>query len=427
MEDYFGMKLTSMDVRRLGEGKHGDGHGLILHVVTKDRRNLLFRYVLRGRERNMGLGSFPTVSLAEAREAHQAARKLLAQGIDPIDQRRGEQEAAKSEAAAKTTFADAARDYIAGQEAGWRNPKHAPQWRASMRNHVFPHIGTMAVGEIDPNAVLRVLHPIWFTKPETGSRIRSRIELILDYATVRGWRSGPNPAIWRGNLKLALPAKTKVRAVEHYAALDWREAPAFMVKLREREGMGASALRFAILTAARSGEVRGATWDEIDLDRAIWTIPASRTKGGREHRVPLSQAAIDVLVHEQQFRDGSGLVFLGQRYGVAMSDMTLSAVLRRMGHGDLTVHGFRSTFRDWAAETTGHPNHVVEQALAHTIGNAVEAAYRRGDLFEKRAALMSDWAAFLAKPAAEVVPLRTRQGAQEAATRPEAVAVGGNR
>jgi integrase len=402
------MKLSALDVRRLHKpGKYGDGDGLVLHVVTKDRRNWLFRYARGGRERWMGLGNVEIVSLSEAREAALAARKLLAKGIDPIDQRRSDKKAAAAEAAAKTTFADAAREYVAAHAPGWRQARHPQQWHGSLTKHAFPHIGTTAVGEIDTNAVLRVLQPIWHVKPETASRIRSRIELILDYATVRGWRTGPDPAIWRGNLKLVLPAKAKVHKVEHFAALDWREAPAFMASLREREGMGAAALMFAILTAVRSGEVRGATWNEIDLDRAIWTIPKERMKkGDREHRVPLSDAAMDILAREEQHRDGSGLVFLGQRYGVKMSDMTLSAVLRRMNRGDLTVHGFRSCFRDWAAEVTSHPNHVVEQALAHAIGNAVEAAYRRGDLFEKRVALMSDWAAFLAKPTVDVVLLR---------------------
>ena len=357
------MPLSALDVKRLREpGRYVDGDGLLLHVVTKDRRNWTYRYIgEHGRERWMGLGSANNVSLAEAREAAQEARKLRRQGIDPIDHRRNQKQAAQVEAAAKTTFADAAEAYITAHAAGWRQARHPKQWRGSLARHAFPVIGAMAVGEIDANAVLRVLQPIWHTKTETASRIRSRIELVLDYATVRGWRSGPNPAIWRGNLKLVLPPEGNVHKVKHYAALDWREAPAFMAKLRTRGGMGAAALRFAILTAARSGEVRGARWEEIDMERAIWIIPAGRMKGGREHRVPLSPAALDVLAREQQFADGSGLVFLGQRHGVMMSDMTLSAVLRRMGHGDLTVHGCRSTFRDWAAETTSYPNHVVER------------------------------------------------------------------
>jgi integrase len=428
MEDHFSVALSALDMRRLRKpGRYVDGDGLLLHVVTKERRNWIYRYIgEHGRERWMGLGSANDVSLAEARDAAQAARKLRAQGIDPIDQRRGEKQAAKVEAAAKTTFAQAAEAYITAHASGWRQARHPQQWRGSLAKHAFPVIGAMPVGEIGTNDVLRVLQPIWHTKTETASRIRSRIELVIDYATVRGWRSGPNPAIWRCNLKMLLPRKAQVHKVEHYAALDWREAPAFWAKLRTRAGMGAAALKFAILTGARSGEVRGALWSEIDMERAIWTIPPRRAdnktgmKGGFQHRVPLSAAAIDLLTRERQFTDGSGLVFLGQRPGGMMSDMTLSAVLRRMGYGDLTVHGFRSTFRDWAAETTAHPNYVVEQAQAHAVGNAVEAAYRRGDLFAKRAALMDEWAAYLAQPAAKVVPRadpRWRRSGPDSVTR----------
>lgn len=225
---------------------------------------------------------------------------------------------------------------------------------------------------------------------------------MLSYATARGWRDGANPAVWRGHLQLMLPARAKVRAVEHHAALDWREAPAFMVELRKRNSFGAKALEFLILTAARSGEVRGATWDEIDLDHGVWTIPAARMKGVRPHRVPLSAPAPGILHAMAELRDGSGLVFLGQKQGKPLSDMSLTAVLRRMARGELTAHGFRSTFRDWAAESTHYPNHVVELVLAHAIGDKVEAAYRRGDLFDRRTALMDDWAAYLAEARSQV-------------------------
>jgi integrase len=405
------VKLTATGLKRLGLGMYGDGDGLWLRVVTPERRSWLFRYQRQGKAHEMGLGSFPAVSLAEAREKVQAARKLLSNGIDPLDQRRAERQAAEAEEARATTFGEAAAAYIAAHEAGWRNAKHAAQWRSTLATYAEPMIGAMACGAIETADILKVLQPIWTKKPETATRLRGRLEMILSYAAVRGWREGPNPAVWRGHLQLMLPARGKVAPVVHHAALDWREAPAFMAKLRAREGMGARALEFAILTGARSGEVRGAEWAEIDLDRAEWIIPAKRMKAKRAHRVPLSEPALALLREQAKLKDGSGLVFFGQRRGVIMSDMTLTAVLRRMGRGELTAHGFRSTFRDWAAETTGHPNHVVEAAIAHAISDKVEAAYRRGDLFEKRAVLMDDWAAFLGRQPAEVVPLTGRRGA----------------
>jgi integrase len=403
------MKLTATRIKHLSPGKHGDGDGLWLHVVTAERRSWLFRYQRQGKAREMGLGSFPVVSLADAREKAQAARKLLSNGIDPLDQRKAEHQAAEIEEARATTFAEAAEACIASHEAGWRNAKHAAQWRSTIQTYAAPVIGAKACNAIETNDILKVLQVIWTKKPETATRLRGRLEMILSYATARRWREGPNPAVWRGHLQLLLPSRRKVAPVQHHAALDWREAPAFMKKLRAREGMGARALEFAILTAVRSGEVRGAQWAEIDIDTAEWVIPAERMKAKREHRVPLSEPAIALLREQAKLRDGSGLVFLGQRHGVVMSDMTLTAVLRRMGRGELTAHGFRSTFRDWAAETTAHPNHVVEKALAHAISDRTEAAYRRGDLFEKRATLMDDWAAFLGRKTAEVVPLTRRR------------------
>ncbi len=402
------MKFNAAAVRRRlrKPGKHNDGRGLILHVVTEGRGNWVLRYSRSGRERAMGLGS-ASVAIAdeEAREKAQAARKLLAQGIDPIDHRHGVQAAAQVGQAARVTFAEVAARYIAAHEAGWRNPKHCKQWRSTLGAYAEPVIGATPVGAIDTDMVLRVLQPIWNSKPETASRVRSRIELVLDYATARKWRSGPNPAIWRGNLKLMLPATAKVRTVQHHAALDWRELPAFMVQLRARQDMGARALEFAILTAARSGEARGARWGEIDLDRAVWTIPAARMKGAREHRVPLAERALAILTAQAALRDDSGLVFLGQQHGKAMADMTLTATLRRMGRGDLTAHGFRSSFRDWCADT-GKPAEIAEAALAHIIGDKTVAAYHRSDLFDRRRALMGEWAAYLSRPLAEVVTLR---------------------
>ena len=400
-------KLTAKTAENAGPGMHGDGDGLWLRVVTEERRNWLFRYQRQGKGREMGFGPFPAVSLAEARDKADAARKLLANGADPLEQRREEKAAKQTAKARATSFAEACDAYIASNEAAWRNPKHRYQWRATL-DYACKTIGPMAVGAIETEHVLQVLQPIWTTKPETASRLRGRIELVLSYATARGWRDRNvmNPALWRGHLQLVLPSKRKVRPVKHLAALPWQEAPVFMRALHEREGAGVNALMFAIYTAARSGEVRLARWDEIDLDGAVWTIPAGRMKGGKEHRVPLSKPALAILKEMAKLKDGSGLVFLGVKRDVPLSDMTLTAVLRRMGRGDLTMHGFRSTFRDWAAEATGHPNHVVEQALAHAIPSAVEAAYRRGDLFEKRKRLMNDWTAFLARSPAEVVQLK---------------------
>jgi integrase len=406
-------KLTALKVKNLGPGMHGDGDGLWLHVVTAGRRSWLFRYQRHGKARAMGLGGFPAVSLADARGKAEAARRLLAAGIDPIDQREAARQAEAAELAQATTFAEAARAYIEAHEAGWRNDKHAAQWRSTIETYAAPTLGTLACAAITTADILAVLKPIWSTKPETAARLRRRLEMILSYAKAHGWRDGQNPAIWRGHLALMLPARGKIAPVKRHAALDWHEAAAFMTALRLREGVGARALEFAILTAARSGEVRGARWAEIDLDRGEWIIPAERMKAAKDHRVPLSEAALAILHEMAALKNGSGLVFLGQRWGVPMSDMTLTAVLRRMGKGDLTAHGFRSTFRDWAAEATAHPNHVVEQALAHAIPSAVEAAYRRGDLLAKRRALMDDWANYLAQLPAHVV--RPRFGKQHAA------------
>jgi integrase len=399
-------RLTAAFVRNTRKtGKYGDGAGLWLDI-SPGRRSWLLRFTYAGRERYMGLGSAADVTLAEARERAEAARRLIRDGIDPIAQRRAGRAAAIEAEARNVTFAEAMAHYLAAHSAAWRHPVTALQWRASLARYAVPTIGQLPCGAVETSHVLTILEPIWGSRSETASRVRGRIEAILSYATIRQWRAGPNPAVWRAHLQLLLPAKEKVAPVQHYAALDWREAPAFMRELRERPGMAAPALAFLILTAARSGEVRRAQWSEVDMERAVWTIAGERMKGGREHRVPLSAPALAILAAQHAIRDNSGLVFHGDRFGVPMSDMTLLAVLRRMARADLTAHGFRSTFRDWAAEATGHPNHVVEQALAHSIGSAVEAAYRRGDLFAKRVALMEDWAEYLAQPATAIVPLQ---------------------
>jgi len=414
------MALTAKAVAGLtAPGKYGDGDGLWLVVFGKEQRSWMFRFSFAGKVREMGLGSARHISLAQARALADAARRKVIDGVDPIDDRRAKAEPASARG---TSFAAAAKSYIDAHEAAWRNEKHRQQWKNTLATYADPVIGDLACSEITVDHVLRILEPIWTRKPETARRVRGRIETILAYATVRKWREGPNPAVWRGHLQLMLPSRGKVARVKHHAALDWREAPAFMTKLRQQDSMGALALEFAILTAARSGEVRGATWAEIDPDAAVWTIPAERMKAGKEHRAPLAAPALAVLDKLRLLRAGDDvLIFPGAkqidgRYQ-PLSDMTLTAVLRRMGRSDVTQHGFRSTFRDWAAETTHHPNHVVELALAHAIPSAVEAAYRRGELLEKRKALMNDWAGYLAKPPAKIVPLRP--GAVKARRRPQ--------
>ena len=327
---------------------------------------------------------------ASGRERH---RLQLLDGIDPIDARRAE----RAKATQVVTFKAAAEAYNALHEQKWRNAKHRKQFLASLACYAYPVLGDMTVSTIDTAAVLRVVEPIWLSKTETANRVRGRIESVLDWATVRGHRSGDNPARWKGHLAGVLPAPGAVAQRKHYPALPWAQIAAFMAELRTREGVAARALEFTILTAARTGEVVGARWSEIDLETRTWVIPAARMKSRREHRVPLSPRAIELLSGLYR-EDGNSHLFIGERTRAGLGNMAMPDVLQQMKQSDVTVHGFRSTFRDWAAESTAYPNHVVEQALAHTISNAVEAAYRRGDLFEKRRHLMNDWAAFCERP-----------------------------
>ena len=302
-------------------------------------------------------------------------------------------------AAKAMTFRDCAARYIASHRAGWRNPKHAAQWEATLATYAGPVMGGLSVQAIDTALVLKVLEPIWTTKPETAGRVRGRIESVLDWAKVRGYRAGENPARWRGHLDKLLPARSKVRRVEHHAALPYAELPGFLMSLRDQEGIAARALEFAIVTAARTGEVIGARWSEIDLLEKIWTVPPGRMKAGKEHRVPLSARALAILEEMQPHRHAEdSFVFPGAKLGRPLSNMAFLMLLRRMGRDDLTAHGFRSSFRDWAAERTNFPSEVAEMALAHMVGSKVEAAYRRGDLFEKRSRLMAAWATFCNEP-----------------------------
>jgi integrase len=376
-------------------GRHRVGKNLYLQITKAGARSYLFRYKLAfpgAKQREMGLGSFKELSLAAAREEAERFRKLVREGVDPIEHRRREREDAARAAAARKTFKEVAESFLENNEGEWRNPKHRQQWRNTLATYAYPHIGDLFVNEITRAHIFDLLQPIWTTKQETASRVRGRIERILDAARAEELYEGENPARWRGNLSARLPSPKKAHAVRHHPALPYDDLPAFMTELRKREGWSALALEFLILTAARSGEVRGARWEEFDLQRGEWIVPADRMKAGRAHRVPLSTTAQDIVSRLQNVRTGA-FVFPAPQGG-QFSDAALSALLRRMKRDTITVHGFRSTFRDWAAEQTSFPPEVAERALAHVNRDKVEAAYQRSDLFEKRRALMEAWASY---------------------------------
>ena len=405
--------LGPLEVSRLIEPKlHfvGGVSGLALQITPSGARCWVLRVAVGGKRRHMGLGGYPDVTLAGAREAALAARAQISEGIDPVAERQAKRSALAAAVAATMTFSEAAEKYIAAHESGWKSPKSAAQWNSSLLSYAYPVIGKISVGDIETAHIMRVLEPIWATKTETASRLRGRIESILDWATVRGFRKGENPARWRGHIEHLLAARADVQKTVHHAAMDYREVGAFLVALRQQEGLGARALEFAILNAARSGEVRGATWAEIDLDAAVWTIPAGRMKAEKEHRVPLSAESLALLGTLPRMV-GTDLVFPNAKNAV-LSDMTLTAVLRRMGV-PVTAHGFRSTFRDWAGETTAYPREVIEHALAHLLKDKAEAAYARGSLFDKRRRLMADWAKFCAvsATAGKATPIRSNVAA----------------
>lgn len=402
--------LTPLTVKNAKPGRHADGGGLHLLVKESGARSWVYRFMLNGKSRDVGLGAAGPdgISLADARDARDALRLKVKAGVDPLEER--QREAADALAAAQAakvagiTFKDVAETYIATNEDSWRNDKHRQQWKNTLATYVYPVIGNLPVAEVSTAHVLQILEPIWKGKTETASRVRGRIETILDAAKARGYREGENPARWRGHIAQILPAHTKM-ARGHHKAMAYGEIPAFVGALHEREAVAALALEFVILTAARTGEVIGAKWSEVDLDKAVWTVPASRMKAGKEHRVPLSARAVEIL---QSMRGLSREWLFPAIRGGKMSGMAMTMLLRRM-KVEVTVHGFRSGFRDWAAECTGYAHEVAEMALAHTIENKVERAYRRGDLFDKRRRLMDDWATYCAsgaKAGGSVTPIR---------------------
>lgn len=409
------MALTVQGILRLNSpGRFADGGGLYVCVRPAARngvrRTWAFRYMVAGRATELGMGPVALLSLADAREEAAEYRKALRLGIDPLRRKRDARDAQRAETAQRVTFQECAGRFIEAHKPGWRNPKHGDQWTATLKTYAYPVFGDLPVGAVDTGLVLKVLEPIWTMKTETASRVRGRIESVLDWAKVRGYRAGENPARWRGHLDKMLPARSKVARVEHHKALPYADVPAFCGRLRSATSISAKALEFLIMTGSRTGEVILARWPEVDLSEKVWTVPGDRMKGGREHRVPLSDRAVAILKSLPR-EDGSEFLFLGGTRGKPLSSMAMLELLRGMlPDSGTTTHGFRSTFRDWAAEQTSYPGEVAEAALAHVVGDKVEAAYRRGDLFEKRRKLMRDWARYLENNSAGTVTrLRPRQ------------------
>ena len=404
-------RLNALDVKKEKKpGYYCDGGGLYLQVSKTGSKSWIMRYTLAGKPCEMGLGSYNAFTLAEARTRAKAQRQLLADGVNPLVKKQSDLLDQRMVDANIITFDKAATAYIEANSPAWRNAKHADQWRNTIATYASPVIGKLPVSKVDTAHVLRILTPIWLEKTETATRLRGRIEKILDWAKAQKYRTGDNPAAWRGHLDTGLlPSPSKVADVGHHAALPWSEIGAFMVALRAMQGAGARAMEIIILTATRTSEVLNAKWSEIDLDAKMWTIPKERMKAFKEHRVPLSDTVITMLTAVKAESKGE-YVFSGRKAGTALSNMACLQTLRRMERGDLTVHGFRSTFRDWLSESTSYPRDVAEMALAHTIEDKSEAAYRRGDLIEKRRALMADWAVHCGTVlvSADVVAIRAK-------------------
>jgi integrase len=401
-------ELSAAEVRRLTEpGRYpvGGAAGLLMQVTPNGARSWLLRIKVGDKRRDFGLGGFPDVTLAGARDKARELRERIAAGVDPVAERQRLRAEIRAAQAKAITFEEAAHRCHDARVAEFSNPKHRQDWIASLKRHAFKHIGSLPVDSIELAHVLALLEPIWKTKTETATRVRQRVETVLSWATVAGHRKGDNPARWPDNLDQLLPTPSKIRKVQHHRALPWQDVPGFMVDLRQREGMAARALEFVILTAARSGEVRHATWDEIDLSAGLWTVPAERMKARKDHRVPLSDAALELLKRTPRM-EGSNLLFTAPR-GNALSDMSISSVCRRMG-ANAVPHGFRSAFKDWARSRTAFADEISELALAHVNSDSTRAAYARDELLPQRTRLMNDWAKFLSEPApaGEVVPLR---------------------
>ena len=387
-------KLAAVALKHLKDGIHSDGGNLYL-LVRRASKSWVFRFTSpEGGRRQMGLGPLHAVPLAEARKRATELREQLKHPTEPSDPLTSRQEARMAQRLGQRrtkTFRECATAYIEAHQSEWKNPKHAQQWTNTLDQYAHPSLGDLPASEIDEALVLNVLTPIWSDKTETAKRLRGRIEAVLDWATFNKYRQGENPARWKGHLEHSLAKPSKVAKVKHHAAMPYQELPVFMLELRRRDGLGAKALEFLILTGCRSGEIRGAVWSEIDIGSKLWVIPAERMKMAQEHRVPLSDVAVELLTSLPRL-EGTDLVFPSSKPNTPLSDMTLTAVLRRCCGEAYTVHGFRSCFRDWLAETTNYPNEACELALAHSISNKVEAAYRRGDMLEKRFAMMNDWA-----------------------------------
>lgn len=407
--------LKPLEVSRLkAPGRHRVSEGLYLQVRNAESRSWLLRYTVDGKAREMGLGAFPQVSLATASAEARRYREALALGRDPLAERAAEKQARDQEAQARElsrlrskTFKECAEAYVDSQKAGWRNAKHRQQWSNTLRDYAFPKLGSLPVSAVDTGLVMQVLQPLWETRTETATRLRGRIEAILDWSGVQGFRSGENPAVWRGHLEHLLPNPGKVARVVHHPAMPYSVVAAFLEGLKDVPGASALALRFIVLTACRSGEARGATWGEVDLKAKVWTVPATRMKAAREHKVPLSPQALAVLEEAAEHfpapkdaKARAATFIFPSRAATALSDMALSMLMRRQKQGEYTVHGFRSTFRDWAAEQTAYPRAVVETALAHGNPDRVEAAYLRSDFIEKRTRLMAEWGTYATTPAA---------------------------
>lgn len=387
-------RLTAKQIENLPDGMHADGGNLWLQVSNNGvGKSWIFRYDFNGKRQKIGLGSLTRITLATARKLAQPLREELGMKRDPRITLLAQRAEHANASARAITFKDVAAMCIKAKRGEWKNPKHAQQWENTLVQYVYPEIGKLNVADVTTELILRVLEPIWFSKSETASRIRQRIETVLDYATVKKYREGDNPARWKGHLSHLLAAPSKIKKVEHQPSLDYKEIPKFMAELRVREGYAARCLEFIILTAARSGEARNATWSEIDLDKRVWIIPGEKMKAEKPHHVPLSKDLVSMLKGLHKI-EGSDLVFPGQAPRKPLSDVAVTQVVRRLGHLEPTVHGFRSTFRVWAAEMTHFPSQVAEFALAHKLPDAVEATYQRSTLFEQRAELMELWAKF---------------------------------